>query len=123
GGKHDHRLSRTVHLHVGGVYRLRDHWSGSSHLAHAVDVGLQLRAWHRAGRRDGGAGTCPGCDRNHRRRDRGVAGRGQRRGWLRCYRTHAGNVQDIEAGFSAIDGEEVMTLPAWMPTFVEAIYF
>src|SRR6185437_8161062 len=123
GGKHDHRLPRTVHLHVGGIYRLRDHRSGSSHLAHAADVGFQLRARHRAGRRDGGAGACPGRHRNHHRRGRGAAGRGQRGRWLCRHRTHAGNVQIQQTGFSAIHGEKIMALPTWMPTFVEAIYF
>src|SRR6185437_1360140 len=53
---HDRRRHSTVHFHVGRLHRLRGHLARAGHSAHAAHVRLQFRAWHRAGRRHGGAG-------------------------------------------------------------------
>src|SRR5882672_5267072 len=101
---HDRRHHRPVHLHAGGVHRLRGDRARPGDPAHATDVGLEFRARHRAGGGDGRARTgeldARHGDRLHRR---GAGGR-QRRRRLRRHRAHAGNVQGER-------GEEAMTSP------------
>ena len=55
---HTHGLRRPVHLHAGGLHRLRDHRPRAGDSAYAADVRLELRPRHRRGRRDVRAAEC-----------------------------------------------------------------
>src|ERR1700728_2397691 len=90
--QHD-RDRRTVHFHAGRIYRLRGHRARAGDPAYAVDVGLQLRAWHRAGGRHGGTRQRHDTAGKEHRLHRRAAGRRQRGRRLRRHRTHAGDVQ------------------------------
>ena len=59
GQPHDRRLHRALHLHARGLHRLRGHRARAGDPAHAADVRLELRARHRARRRDGRARRAP----------------------------------------------------------------
>ena len=48
--RHDRRRHRALYIHAGGIHRLRGHFARAGHPAHAAHVGIELRAWHRAGR-------------------------------------------------------------------------
>src|ERR1700689_3265310 len=90
--QHD-RDRRTVHFHAGRVHRLRGDRARTGDPAHTADVGLELRARHRAGRRDGGAGQCQHHAREEHRLHRRAARRRQRGRRLCGHGAHAGDVQ------------------------------
>src|SRR5690606_25093539 len=108
-----------VHLHARRVHRLRDHRPGAGDPAHAADVGFELRARHRAGRRDGGARR-GGHDAGEGHRFHRRVPRRRQRGRRLCgHGAHAGDVplrqgrQEGERGMSGIDTQ-------WL---VKAAYF
>src|SRR6204780_5059393 len=90
--QHD-RDRRTVHFHAGRVHRLRGDRARTGDPAHAADIGVELRARHRAGRRDGGAGQCQHHAREEHRLHRRAARRRQRGRRLCGHGAHAGDVQ------------------------------
>src|SRR5437660_1246998 len=48
GYSNDRRIPRAIPVHARRVYRPRDHFTRAGNSAHATDVGLELRARHRA---------------------------------------------------------------------------
>src|SRR5207342_3300757 len=92
-----------VRVHARGLHRLRNHRPRAGDPAYPAHVGLQLRARHRAGRRDGGARTGGHASGEGDRLPCGAAGCRQRRWRLRGHRTHARDVQ-VEQGGQQVTG-------------------
>src|SRR2546430_16797072 len=90
--RHD-RYGGAVYLHARGLHRLRGHLARAGDPAYPAHVGLEFRARHRAGRRDGRARRRAHPAREDHRLHRRAARRRQRRGRLRRDRAHARDVQ------------------------------
>src|SRR5256886_11376961 len=119
--RHD-RYGGAVYLHARGLHRLRGHLARAGDPAYPAHVGLEFRARHRAGRRDGRARRRAHPAREDHRLHRRAARRRQRRGRLRRDRAHA---RDVQVERRAQPAQEAALMPAGLSAglAIQASYF